>query len=459
MTRLSTTLTRRAVGAGLAATLLWRPSGAIAASGMITLKPKRGSLRLRPEPAATTPVWSFGEDGAPAVIRAVAGEELRLRLVNGTPWPLALHAHGLRPRNALDGAGGLTQEPLAPGAAQDVTLTPTEPGTILLRPLVLGGSAQAAEQGLSALLVVEERAPPPVDRDLTFVVDDWRLAEDGTLAPFGQRREAAAAGRLGNVLTVNGRPAPAEIEAPPGARLRLRFANAANARLLQIRFDGMKTAVAAIDSQPTDTFEPLRSILPFPPARRYDVFADMPAESGAQASVVALLGAGVPLVRFRTAGTPVAARPETALPPNPNLPALIRLQDAVRREVKIGGGARPDGRGDAILPPENQPLWTLNGAAGSSSAPLLSVKSGAPVMLTLVNQTAFAQAFHLHGHTFRLLHNLDDGWEPYWLDTLQIPEGGTAKIVFVAGEPGRWLLGSTVLERLDAGLWTWLEVT
>ena len=40
-----------------------------------------------------------------------------------------------------------------------------------------------------------------------------------------------------------------------------------------------------------------------------------------------------------------------------------------------------------------------------------------------VNRTAFIQPFHVHGHSFRLLHPLDDGWEPYFLDTVQIPEG------------------------------------
>ena len=66
---------------------------------------------------------------------------------------------------------------------------------------------------------------------------------------------------------------------------------------------------------------------------------------------------------------------------------------------------------------------------------------------------------HLHGHAFRLLHARDDGWEPYWLDTLQIPENKTVQIAFIADNPGKWALSSTVLERFDTGLWTWFEVT
>ena len=66
---------------------------------------------------------------------------------------------------------------------------------------------------------------------------------------------------------------------------------------------------------------------------------------------------------------------------------------------------------------------------------------------------------HLHGHSFRLLHPLDDGWEPYWLDTVIVPEGQTARIAFVADNKGKWLIGSTVLERLDTGLSAWIDVS
>ena len=37
---------------------------------------------------------------------------------------------------------------------------------------------------------------------------------------------------------------------------------------------------SAVDGQPTDTFEPLRSTLPFAPGSRYDLLIDLPAEAG-----------------------------------------------------------------------------------------------------------------------------------------------------------------------------------
>ena len=99
----------------------------------------------------------------------------------------------------------------------------------------------------------------------------------------------------------------------------------------------------------------------------------------------------------------------------------------------------------------------MRGAAGA--APFLSVKRGQVGGLAIRNETAFPQSIHLHGHAFRLLHPLDDGWEPYWLDTFQLLENRTARIAFLANNPGRWLISATVLERFDTGLWTLFEVT
>ncbi len=153
-----------------------------------------------------------------------------------------------------------------PGASFLYEFTPPDAGTFLIRPLVVGGASEPSGRGLAGMLVVEEKTPPVVDRDVPLLLQDWRLEADGTLAPFGQTAFAASSGRLGNALTINGRPTPETIEAAPGTRLRLRLANACNARATRIRFDGLKAWVAAVDGQPTDTFEPLRATCPSRPA-------------------------------------------------------------------------------------------------------------------------------------------------------------------------------------------------
>ncbi|MBA1157128.1 multicopper oxidase family protein [Microvirga mediterraneensis] len=445
-------ITRRAVTAGLATILFAASRQARAQSAdhseqVLAAKPT--PMKLRPDAVGEAETWTFNGSLTPA-FRVKQDVELKLRLENETALPLSLHFHGVRGVNAMDGVGGLTQDPVATGKSHEYRFTPPDPGTFLIRPCILGGSAEPLERGLSGLLIVEEPTPPRVDQDLALLVDDWRLNDDGSLAPFEKPSEIAPAGRLGSWLSVNGKATPQRIEAPPGGRLRLRLANACNARTMRLRFDGMKAYVIAIDGQPTSTFEPLKASLPFAPGTRYDLLVDLAQEPGAPGAVMALIGDGMPLVEIVTAGEKRPELPTVApLPPNPKLPEAIKLQNASRKDVVIKGDPKaPD------IP------WTVNGAAGNpSGSPLVKVKRGTPVVLALKNETAFVQPMHLHGHSFRLLHPLDDGWEPYWLDTVQVPENKTIRIAFVADNPGKWLLASTVMERFDAGLWTWIEVT
>ncbi len=451
-------ITRRAATAGLAATLIGlsnrTAAQTISPSALVeglkgnglrwTVTARSQALRLRPDATRDAEIWAFNGELA-RVFRLKHGANVRLSLTNETALPLSLHFHGMRGPNAMDGVGGLTQKPVAPGESFDYTFTPPDPGTFLIRPCTLGGSAEPTERGLSALLIVEEADPPQVDQDIALLLDDWALADDGSLA----LSQPAPAGRLGSFLTLNGKPTPQPIKARPGERIRLRLANACNARAMRLRFDGLKAYVIAVDGQPSSTFEPLKATLPFAPGNRYDLLIDLPTEAGQTGAVTAAIGNGFPLAEITTEGDRREALPDVApLPPNPKLPGAIRLQDASRKDVVIKGD-----------PKTNAP-WTVNGAAGDvSSAPLVRIKRGTPVVLALKNETAFMQPVHLHGHSFRLLHALDDGWEPYWLDTVQVPEGKTIRIAFVADNPGKWLLTSTVMERFDAGLWTWIEVT
>ncbi|WP_114943668.1 multicopper oxidase family protein [Microvirga calopogonii] len=453
-------ITRRAVTAGLATTVIGLAGRATAQTATpspvsvdglkgnglgwtVTAKPR--SLRLRPDAAKDADLWMFNGEMAP-VFRLKHGAEVRLSFENETPQPLSLHFHGVRGPNEMDGVGGLTQKPVGPGDSFFYIFTPPDPGTFLIRPCVLGSSAQPQERGLSGILVVEDAETTKIDQDVVLLVDDWALAEDGSLA----LDEPAPAGRLGSFLSVNGKPPLQQIEAPPGGQIRLRIANACNARGMRLRFLGLKPNVIAVDGQPSNTFEPLLGSLPLAPGNRYDLLITMPTEAGSAGMVMASIANGLPLLEIiASSDSRVNRSAMDPLPLNPKLPDAIKLQNATRRDVVINGDLK------ALATP-----WTVNGVAGQpSNAPLVKVKRGTPVVLALKNETGFVQPMHLHGHSFRLLHPLDDGWEPYWLDTVQVPENKTIRIAFVADNPGKWLLASTIMERFDAGLWTWIEVT
>ena len=76
----------------------------------------------------------------------------------------------------------------------------------------------------------------------------------------------------------------------------------------------------------------------------------------------------------------------------------------------------------------------------------------------LVNKSLFPQVIHIQGHVVRLLHDLDDGWEPYWRDSVIVPPLRTKHVAFVADNPGKWLVASAIMDHFANGLAAWFEV-
>jgi FtsP/CotA-like multicopper oxidase with cupredoxin domain len=449
--------TRRALLSGGLAVAAWGLAPASAQTPSATPEGFRpfeagpSRIALAPPPAAAAATLSYADQTPGPLLRLKKGEELTLRFRNGLAEPTALSFPGLRAANASAGYGGLTAPRLAPGRTADIRFAPPDAGFNLYLPHA--GATDAAQQGrgLFGPIVVEEADMPEVDRDVAVVLSDWSLDDKGRIKDdFSDPAVARAAGRKGDLVFANAGAAPLKLAARPGARVRLRLGNAATARLTNVGIAGAKTFIVAVDGQPSEPFEPLRNQFPMGPGARFELMFDMPRETGAAVNLVLRGNAGgsdQPFVSIATAGEPVAERSNPPrLPQNPRLPAEIALEAARRYDVTIaGGGAAP---------------FTLNGATFSDWAPkpAFVIPRSAPSVFAIANKTAVVQAMRLAGHVARLLHAMDDGWEPYWRDTVLIQPGRTAHIAFVADNPGKWPIESAIPEHRAAGVGGWFQV-
>jgi len=432
--------------------------------GFHVLEAREGNLRLLPEPASPTAVWSYNGEVPGPLLRFKKGEEVKVRLVNKLPQPASLSWHGVRIVNAMDGVAGLTQEPVPPGSSFDYRFTPPDSGLYWYHPHALPFIGEQLDHGLYGVLIIDEPEAPVADRDMVVVLADWKLDDKGQLGGFNTATEAAGAGRIGPLVTLNSRAVPVEETLPPSSRLRLRILSAVDTRLMLVAFNGVRPLILAVDGQPCEAFEPVRQMIPLGPGARFEVMLDLPGDAGADANVT-LLGNNEPdrvLLAFKTAGERRSPLPPIAsLPQNPVLPGEINL--AASRKVDILIEAITGiGTGPPATAAQDRPLyWKLNGKAftGFTAAPLFSVKLGTPVTLGFVNHTAFVQQMHVHGHVMRLLHDLDDGWEPYWRDAVLVPQGKTKHVAFVADNPGKWVIECLMAGRQTTGMVTWFEVT
>jgi FtsP/CotA-like multicopper oxidase with cupredoxin domain len=458
--------TRRALIGSVAATLLPLPAQAQVTStapglpeGVRILEARKSRQRIMASPAGETDVWGYDGQVPGPLLRAKTGEEIALRLVNKLDQPTSLHWHGVRIDNAMDGVVGLTQKPVMPGESFDYRFKVRDSGLYLYRPFVAPFTSEQMARGLYGLLIVDEPTPPEVDREFALLVDDWRLDNEGMLiSDFGNPADVGGPGRIGSLITANTQSAPITENFAPGSRIRLRLANVANARFMFISFEGFKPLILAIDGQACDPFEPVRRTIPVGPGARFDLLFDLP-QSEAESPKIVLRSttdneSDRDLVVFKMQGAKRPARPPiAALPFNPLLPAEIRLEAAKKVDVIVEGGA-------ARTPPGAKTIWKLNGAPGGiDGKPLFSVKRGTPVSLGFVNKTLVTLNMRAHGHVVRLLHDLDDGWEPYWRNAVIVAEGRTKRVAFVADNPGKWALHCDVVEHQISGLSGWFEVT
>ncbi len=233
----SSRVSRRGVLRGcafFAAAAVLEPAHDVLADQLVSLVAKPAGAYLLP--AKTTAIWSYNGLSPGQLLRARQGERFRVDFRNALPAPTTVHWHGIRLPNAMDGVPHLTQPPVEPLGGFVYDFIPPDAGTYWYHPHF--SSAEQVDRGLYGALIVEERSPPLVDRDIVWVLDDWRLDSEGRLLnDYHDPAQVFATGRIGTTVTVNSERVP-PLGVRVGERIRLRLINTSNARIFALEFKG-----------------------------------------------------------------------------------------------------------------------------------------------------------------------------------------------------------------------------
>ncbi|THD75070.1 multicopper oxidase family protein [Thalassobius vesicularis] len=452
-------MTRRGFCAAMAAATVARP----ALASPETLIARKADVQLAPEGYGATQVWSYDGSVPGPVLRARQGHRITRQLVNELDVPTSVHWHGIRIDNAMDGVAGLTQDAVPPGGTFDYDFALPDAGTYWYHAHT--NSMEQVARGLSGALIVEEPDALDVDRDEVLVLDDWLLdpATGGFAEPFNHPMMMSHGGRTGNLVGVNGRY-DFTLTAQQNERLRLRLINAANARIFDLRLEGMTGWAIALDGMPLDAPVPVTDVITLAPAQRIDLIVDIVAQ---EAGLLMWMQEDnwQLLADVTVSGQSArAARPApSALPPNPRM-ELPALADARKLEMVMEGGAMA-GMESAVYQGERLSFremiergqfWALAGQAGLSDTPFAKLSIGEPVRLKLINRTVFPHGMHLHGTHFREVHA--DGSLGPLRDTILSVPNQPLEIAFAADNPGKWLFHCHMLAHAASGMTTWINV-
>jgi FtsP/CotA-like multicopper oxidase with cupredoxin domain len=364
----------------------------------------------------------------------VRNAPFNLAIKNDLAQGIVLDFGGLNPPQA-DPLGRLIR--IAPGETFNRQVTFKDAGAVVYDLRLPGGDQPMPA---SAIAIVDSN-DPPIDSDQMLLIEDFRQAADGKLL---------APGRPGAVIkttfTVN-RKLAQDIPARTNQRLRLRFVNGCQRQPIALRIEDHDVTVVAIDGQPSEPFPARDGQLILAPGTRIDVMVDVLKAPGARTAILLHDGQSArPIAHLVYGAEPARSKlPDPVTPVASNgLPDKLDLKSAHRSDV-VFGAASAD--------------WSEFAAfEARRPAPAFTVKRNRTVVLALANQGAIPATFRLHGHHFRLLDRLDDGWKPFWQDRLLFQPGETHRIAFQPQQAGGFLLEAMGAEWSAPKLLRWFKV-
>ncbi|MFC7279462.1 multicopper oxidase family protein [Paractinoplanes rhizophilus] len=338
-------------------------------------------------------------------IRAQKGQLVQVTLVNDNiPVGITLHWHGVDVPNAEDGVAGITQDAVPPGKSYVYRFVAQDAGTFWYHSHQV--SHEQVRLGLFGPLVVTE----PVFSD--------GIDQVAQVHTYDGRR------------TINGAAGESALPAHAGQVVRARVINT-DAGPLRAWVSGAPYRVVAIDgrdvSGPTDISGKSVTVTA---GGRVDLSFTMPASGAARVDV----GAGVALVAGGLAAGKEPAEVVDFLSYGKNAPLGFDPARATRNfDYRIG-------RRIGFLDGKPGFWWSINGHL-YPDVPMFMVSTGDVVRMTIANSSGEVHPMHLHGHHAVVLsrNGVAASGSPWWIDSLDVGDGDTYEIAFVADNPGIWV--------------------
>ena len=127
-------------------------------------------------------LWGYNGQSPGPTIEAVEGDKVRIYVTNRLPEHTAVHWHGQRLPNGMDGVAGLTQPAIKPGQTFVYEFQLRRSGTFMYHPHADEMTQMA--MGMMGLFIVHPRDPAErrVDRDYAFMLNAYDI-EPGSYVP------------------------------------------------------------------------------------------------------------------------------------------------------------------------------------------------------------------------------------------------------------------------------------
>ncbi len=428
-----------------------------------------------------------------------------VNFTNETPFPTAVHWHGVRLDNRYDGVPGITQDAVQPGESFRYQIHFPDAGIYWYHPHLREDVQQ--ELGLAGNVLVEPEASDyyaPVNREAVLMIDDLLLDENGAV-PFGaESANYMLMGRFGNIFLTNGEP-EYELETDAGEVVRFFVTNVSNTRTFNISFrqDGEPLAtplpikVVASDLGKFEREVMVESVV-IAPAERYVIevqFQDPGSfkllnqvqginhrmgafrEELSSLGTVTVSNIPAPLdysVAFDTKrmNDDVVAdidpyRPEFERAPDHEITLTLEVEDlpsAIEQSMNYDWVYFNPVEWTGTMPIMNwsttgaEVRWIMRDESGIENMDIgWNFDLNDVVKIRIHNDRsafhAMQHPLHIHGQRFLVLsQNGEPNTNLVWKDTVMLPSGSTTDILLELSNPGRWMAHCHIAEHLESGM-------
>ena len=427
--------------------------------------------------------FAFNGRNVAPILRVSPGDTLRIDYLNDLPAKAKgscavspcmnmtnLHFHGFQVSPNAPQDDVLTMMAM-PGQSLDYTIPIPEdhpPGLYWYHTHPHGESHRQVRDGMSGAIVIEgmERYVPEV-RDLheqILIIRGRSISEDPQAASLLKRLEVAS-NNCGSeveapeeIFTVNGAIRP-RIAIAVGERQFWRILNASADRYLDLQLDGQPMEIVALDGMPIAYHDPAH------PVRRVDHFLVPPA-GRLEAIVTGPPSAAHAALRSRCVDT----GPDGDLNPGMVLADVVTGTPAMPLFSKFRGVLDPPGHKVvdlqaaeksapdfvATFTEDKKGFYINEQLYKPDSAPMRVAHVGTYEHWRIVNDTSELHPMHIHQvHFLAFAENQLAITDPVWLDTVNVPVGGSVDVIMDFTDPvirGMSLFHCHLLNHEDKGM-------
>ncbi|SIS48058.1 multicopper oxidase family protein [Salimicrobium flavidum] len=398
--------------------------------------------------------WTYNGTVPGESLRVQKGDFVRVELKNELDVPVTIHWHGVVLENRMDGVPGVTQDAVEPGESFTYEFVADDPGTYWYHSHQ--HSSYQVDKGLYGPLVIEGDGPS-VDKDKTFILDEWAVNQDreqwtnmtGMMMGSMNGDGEADTKQMYDTFTVNGKAGEAipPLEMEEGETGRLRFVNAGYQQH-RLVFPQGSMEMLATDAEKVEGTDG-GNVLEIAPGERIDVLfkkgkgteviahsSSVENASDMQIPVVSSEGEAHPLPEKDSQGSAVSG---TSYESSELLFEELPKAD-VSYDMDLSMGMN---MGEGMT-------WQINEKSFPDTPPI-EVEEGDIVKVDITNEGRFNHPMHLHGHRFQV--QSEDGGAVV-KDLINVKPGESYTIYFEADNRGEWLFHCHDNNHADRGMVT-----